>query len=149
MVSSETYVDAPPSAVFEVLADSSSYERWVPGSNEIRWDDGRWPERGATFHHTQGKWPLLVKDTSTVLVSEPPTRLDLEVRTRPWLVARAEFRLAASNGGTIVRMTEVPTGGLVGRLLPPVVDLVNAARVREALRRLKRLSEQRAAAPSH
>lgn len=145
MATSETIVNAPPAAVFDVLADSQSYEEWVPGSNEIRWDDGRWPEPGSTFHHTQGKWPLTVKDTTSVIDSKRPRRLELEVRTRPWLVARVELDLTVAEGGTRVRMTEVPTGGIAGRIAPPLVDLVNRGRVPEALRRLKRLAEDRTA----
>lgn len=137
-----------PEAVFAVLADPDCYGKWVVGSSRIRDVEGPWPAVGSTFHHTQGVGPVGIKDTTTVLESEPGRRIVLEVRARPLVVARVELDLHANGGGTEVVMTEVPIGGPVGRLpafaSDPPVKLRNA----ESLRRLRKLAEKRGEARS-
>jgi uncharacterized protein YndB with AHSA1/START domain len=141
MATNEKLIDAPTEDVFTVLADPESYAHWVVGSNEIRKYDDDWPKTGSTFHHTQGKWPLTVKDTSSVLEVEPNRRLVLEVRTRPYVIAKVDLELTPENGGTRVRMTEHPTGGILRRLHNPVLDLLTKARNARGLDRLARLAE--------
>lgn len=141
MATNEKLIDAPPENVFTVLADPESYAHWVVGSNEIRRYDENWPDQGSTFHHTQGKWPLTVKDTSSVKEVEPGRRLVLEVRTRPFVVANVELELRAENGGTRVRMTEYPIGGLLKALHNPVLDGLTKLRNSRGLDRLARLAE--------
>lgn len=141
MATNERLIDAPAEKVFAVLADAESYAHWVVGSNEIRGYDASWPDEGSAFHHTQGKWPLTVKDTSSVIESEPDRRLVLEVRTRPYVVARVDLELIPENGGTRVRMTEFPTGGLLKRVHNPVLDLLTYLRNAHGLTRLARLAE--------
>lgn len=140
-----THVDAPPERVFEVLSVPASYEDWVVGSSEIRDVEGGWPSRGATFHHTQGIPKVGVKDTSTVLEVDPPGYLCLCVRTRPFVVAKVELRMAAEDGGTRIEMTETPVGGWLAPIHNPLFDLALKARNTESLRRLKRLAERTAA----
>jgi uncharacterized protein YndB with AHSA1/START domain len=140
-------VAAPPEAVFAVLADASSYGEWVVGSKEIRDAEPHWPAPGSTFHHTQGKGPLVWKDTTSVIESEPPRHLVLEVRVRPWLVNVVELSLEPLNGGrTRIAMYEHPTGGLVARVWNPLFDRLMHARNVEGLRRLGRMAEERSAA---
>ena len=141
MATNEKLVEAPPENVFRVLADPESYAHWVVGSNEIRAYDESWPDEGSTFHHTQGKWPLTVKDTSSVLESDPDRRLVLEVRMRPFVVAKVDLELTAENGGTRVRMTEYPTGGLLRRIHNPLLDGLTWLRNSRGLDRLARLAE--------
>jgi uncharacterized protein YndB with AHSA1/START domain len=141
MATTERLINAPAEKVFAVLADPESYAHWVVGSNEIRAYDHDWPRVDSTFHHTQGKWPLTVKDTSSVLESQPNRRLVLEVRTRPFLIAKVELDLTPQNGGTCVRMVESPTGGLLKPINNPLLELLTHLRNRRGLGRLGRLAE--------
>lgn len=141
MATNEKLIHAAPDKVFTVLADPESYAHWVVGSNEIRKYDDNWPAEGSTFHHTQGKWPLTVKDTSSVVEAETDRRLVLEVRTRPYVIAKVDLELTAENGGTRVRMTEYPTGGILRRVHNPVLDFLTYLRNARGLSRLARLAE--------
>ena len=40
MAENHAYIDAPPDAVFDVLADARSYAHWVVGSSEVRGVEG-------------------------------------------------------------------------------------------------------------
>jgi uncharacterized protein YndB with AHSA1/START domain len=146
MASNHVYVDASPEAVWAVLADARSYAHWVVGSSQTRRVDGRWPARGSVFHHTQGVGPLGLKDTTAVIEAHKPTRLVLEVRIRPLLVARVELALAAHGSGTWLTIRETPFGGLLGRFAGPALEPLLAVRNAESLRRLRRQAEQVAAA---
>jgi uncharacterized protein YndB with AHSA1/START domain len=141
MATNEKLMDAPADKVFTVLADPESYAHWVVGSNEIRKYDESWPEAGSTFHHTQGKWPLTVKDTSSVIEAETDRRLVLEVRTRPYVIAKVDLELLPENGRTRVRMTEYPVGGLLKRVHNPLLDFLTYLRNARGLDRLARLAE--------
>jgi uncharacterized protein YndB with AHSA1/START domain len=134
--------EASPDAVFEVLADPDCYGKWVVGSSQIRDVEGPWPAAGSTFHHTQGVGPLGIKDTTTVLESEPGRRIVLEVRARPMVVARVELELRAVGNETEVTMTEVPVDGPVSRLPALAIDPPLKLRNAESLRRLRRLAER-------
>jgi uncharacterized protein YndB with AHSA1/START domain len=142
VATNERVIDAPVENVFTVLADPESYAHWVVGANEIRSYDAAWPKTGTTFHHTQGKWPLTVKDSSSVVEMEQDRRLVLEVRTRPFVVAKVELELTPDDeGGTHVRMTEYPTGGFLKAIHNPVLDLLTYLRNSLGLDRLARLAE--------
>ena len=141
MATTEKLIDAPPENVFRVLADPESYAHWVVGSNEIRAYDEDWPRVGSTFHHTQGKWPLTVKDTSSVIEAEPNRRLVLEVRTRPFVIAKVELELTEQGERTRVRMVESPTGGFLKPLNNPLLELATHFRNKLGLDRLARLAE--------
>src|SRR5687767_1298207 len=141
MATTERTRDAPAGDVFHVLADPESYAHWVVGANEIRAYDDDWPRVGSTFHHTQGKWPLTVKDTSSVIEAEPDRRLVLEVRTRPFVVAKVELELTPQDGKTHIRMVESPIGGFLKPLNNPLLELATRLRNKRGLGRLARLAE--------
>ncbi len=141
MATNTTYIDAPPEAVWEVLADARSYAHWVVGSSRTPHVEGGWPAEGAVFHHVQGIGPIGLRDTTEVIESDPAHRLVLEVRVRPFLVARVELTLNRHGGGTWISMTERAFGGMVGPaglLLEPATFVRNI----ESLRRLRRLAEK-------
>ena len=144
MADTEIQVDAPPERVFEVLADPSSYGDWVVGSKHVRGADGDWPRPGSRFHHTVGVGPITIKDNTQVETCDRPNRLVLRVKFRPAGTALVDLRLKAENGGTRVRMGEEPLGGPAARFYSKVADVLMHGRNAESLRRLKRLSEQRA-----
>lgn len=141
VATNHAYIAAPPEAVWEVLADSGSYAHWVVGSSRTRHAKGRWPNKGAVFHHTQGIGPLGLRDNTEVIESRRPSRLVLEVRIRPFVVGRVELRLDPHGDGTWVTMSEHQFGGLVGRLAGPLAEPLLLARNLESLRRLRRMAE--------
>jgi uncharacterized protein YndB with AHSA1/START domain len=138
----ETYVDAAPEMVYDVLADPESYGYWVVGSSKIRHADANWPKPGTVFGHTQGVYGVGVKDSTEVVAAERPRTLILEARFRPFAINKVEMRLAPSGKGTKVVMIEYPTGGPAARLHNPLIDLVLKLRNVESLRRLRKLAEQ-------
>ena len=139
----QTYVDAPPEAVFDVLADPQSYAHWVVGASRTRKADAAWPKRGAKFHHTQGMFGIGLPDNTEVLAVDPPRRLVLEARIRPFAVNKVEMRLRSRGAGTNVTMIEYPTGGLAKLVHNPLADLALHLRNVESLRRLRGMAEDR------
>lgn len=138
----ETWVDAPPEAVFDVLSDPYGYAYWVPGASKTAPEDGDWPEPGSLFRHVQGAFGIGLPDNTEVVSAKRPRTLVLEARIRPFAVNKVELRLFPSRGGTKVVMVEYPTGGLAS-LVPrmftePGLWLRNV----EALRRLRKLAEE-------
>jgi uncharacterized protein YndB with AHSA1/START domain len=148
----EIEVDAPPAAVWAVLADPPTYEEWVVGNKAIRDHDPKWPAAGTEFHHKVGFGPVAVKDKTVSLEAVPPAprgtppvprgRLAMNVRAFPAGQGVVTFDLTEAGEGTHVRMEEVPAGGPVKRLWPALAPLVKV-RNAETLRRLRRLAENR------
>jgi uncharacterized protein YndB with AHSA1/START domain len=137
----ETYVDAPPDAVFDVLADPDSYGHWVVGSSRTRDADPDWPRPGSKFHHTQGLFGIGLPDNTEVLASKRPRQLVLEARIRPFAVNKVELRLRPRGSGTRLTMIEHPTGGLAALVHNRLMDALLHLRNVESLRRLRRLAE--------
>jgi uncharacterized protein YndB with AHSA1/START domain len=137
----ETYVDASPEAVFEVLADPRSYAHWVVGATRTRSADPAWPRPGTRFHHTQGFFGLGLRDNTEVVTSNPPRQLVLEARIRPFAVNKVELRLRPRGSGTRVTMIEYPTGGVAAMVDNPLMDKLLHLRNLESLRRLRRMAE--------
>ncbi len=134
-------VRCPPEVAFDVLSKAETYGDWVVGAADIRDADVNWPALGSRFHHTQGVPFLGLKDSTSVLESDPPRRLVLEVRARPVLIAEVAFGLAGDASGTTITMTERPLSGWLARIYGPQVDRLIAMRNAVSLRRLKRLCE--------
>jgi len=132
------HVEAPPEAVFEVLADPRLYGNWVVGASTTYAVDGTWPEPGAVLHHAQ---LLVIRDTTEVLECEPARRVRLEARARPLLVAHVTVTLEPAGGGTRVLLEESVVGGLAAALPRAVTDAVVHVRNAESVRRIKRLTE--------
>lgn len=146
MARNEVWIDARPEDAFATVADAGSYAHWVVGSTRTEELDGDWPRPGAEFRHRQARGPIAVHDTTAVLAAEPPERLLLEVRARPWVVAEVELRFSPERGGTRIAMTERPTGGLVGALPNVLLDPLVRLRNTEAVRRLGAMAWARSAA---
>ena len=140
----EAWFNAAPEAIWRYVGDARTYPDWVVGAAESRKVDAEFPQPGATLHHTQGVPRIGLKDTSTVVDSDAPSDLELEVRIRPFAVNGVRFVLRGDgNGRTHVTMLEWPKYGPVARILGPL--FVPALRIRnaETLRRLKNLSESK------
>jgi uncharacterized protein YndB with AHSA1/START domain len=142
MARTTTRIAATPDRVFAVLADPWTYEDWVVGCKQIRDVDDGWPAPGATFHHSVGLGPLTVRDSTTVIESEPPQRIVLRARARPAGVARVDIDLAEAGGGTEVAMREQPVSGPPALLHNPLQNRLIDRRNAESLRRLKQLAER-------
>src|SRR3954468_23711199 len=107
----------PPERIFEVLSEPHSYEHWVVGSRSVEVHDDHWPAPGSRFAHTQGKWPLIIRDETESVASEPARHLEILAKARPVLVARVILHLHQRDGGTRVVMDEHPEGGFAAPLL--------------------------------
>jgi uncharacterized protein YndB with AHSA1/START domain len=138
----ETYVNAPPEAVFDVLADPCSYQHWVVGASRTRRWDRTWPKPGSRFHHTQGAFGIGLPDNTEVVAANPPRQLVLEARFRPFAINKVEMRMRPRGRGTHVTMVEYPTGGLAAKVDNPVIHWLMHLRNVECLRRLRRMAEE-------
>ncbi len=135
-------VNCPPEQVFAILADANRYADFVVGSRHIRDADLGWPDAGSTFHHSLGWGVTLIRDSTSVVESEPPTRLVLHTGMGRFGAARTEFRLEPLGDRTRVEVEEIPSEGLVA--LPGIASLVAGLiwiRNKETLRRLQKYSE--------
>jgi uncharacterized protein YndB with AHSA1/START domain len=143
MAENETYINASPARIFELLGDPDCYPKWVVGTRAIRDADEHFPAPGSRFHHQIGVPPLVLNDHTEVLEHDPPSRIVLQAKTRPFGTARIELRLAAEGAGTRVTLIE-QAGDLPSRIvLNPLSDPLVHARNSVSLRRLRRLAERR------
>jgi uncharacterized protein YndB with AHSA1/START domain len=120
VIENERTVDAPPQAVWDVLADGWLYPVWVVGASRMRGVDAAWPEPGARIHHSVGVWPVLVDDDSEVLEAEPTRRLKLRAKGWPLGEAHVLVELEPVGAGTRVTISEDAVAG-PGRWTPMVV----------------------------
>lgn len=148
MAHNEIDVDAPPAAVYAVLADPRSFARWVVGSHEIRRADPGWPAPGTAFDHRVGIGPLTLADHSEVLDTTPDQRLRMLVKARPFTRAHVLLRLEPRGAGrTHVTMDEDPADLRSRLFMNPLTDPLVRLRNKESLRRLKALAERREPIP--
>jgi uncharacterized protein YndB with AHSA1/START domain len=142
MARNEAYVEAPPSAVWDVLKDPFAYPRWVVGSRRTVTADPEWPEPGSAFKVEVGAGPLSYLDRSESKEVEPGRRIVLNAGGGGWAGARVEITLRPVGDGTHVTLVEDPTGPSKPlRALPPLQLAIKLRNV-ESLRRLKGLVER-------
>ncbi|HEX7136081.1 MAG TPA: SRPBCC family protein [Iamia sp.] len=130
----------PIDEVWSVLADPTTYPRWLVGAVEILSVDDDWPGPGSSFRHRVGvAGPLTTQDSTTVQVVDTPRQLVLEARARPFGRAHVEIEVRPGAGGCEVAMRE----GLMAPLtrLTPLAQPLIAARNEKSLRRLRDLPE--------
>jgi uncharacterized protein YndB with AHSA1/START domain len=144
VATNETTIEASPEAVFDVLMDATAYPEWVVGAKEVRAVDDNWPEPGSEFHHTLGAGPLEIKDSTKMLVADRPSFVKLEVRAGPAGDGIVEIRIEADGDKrSKVVIDEFPIEGTAKALDGPLEQGAIKIRNVEALRRLKRLVEDR------
>ena len=114
----ERQINAPPAAVWAVLADPDNYAAWVVGCRDVRDADPGFPAVGTHFDHTLALGPLDLKDHSEVVESEEPHRLVLHVKARPLGRGSVELNLVAKDGGTWIEMREAPLSPAARRRRP-------------------------------
>jgi uncharacterized protein YndB with AHSA1/START domain len=136
MARNHCFIDASPDAVFAVLSEPRSYERWVVGAKAVRDADASWPARGSRLHHTMGAGPIGLQDSTSVLASEPPRHLRLRARGRPLGVAVVDFELAPERGGTRVQLREWIADPWFAAAFNLILDPLIRVRNAETLRRL-------------
>ena len=138
-------VEAPPEAVFAVLADPAAYGAFVVGSKHVRRFEPTFPELGSCFHHSLGVGPFMLRDKSCVEEVEDGRRLVLLAHMRPLAVNRVAFTLRPVEEGTEVEVEEYPVKGPMAAVWNPAFEAVMGLRNQEMLRRLKRVVERRLA----
>lgn len=139
----------PPEAAFEVLSDGWLYGLWVVGASHIRDVDDTWPAVGARIHHAFGAWPVLLRDQTTVMESEPPHRLVLQARAWPAGQARIVLTLdPVREDGSRMGIEEYPVTGIGALLNNPLADKFLHRRNVETLARFSALVEHRARRPA-
>lgn len=142
MARNEQIVRATPEEVFAVLADGRGYGHWVVGSSEIRAVDAGFPGVGSRFHHKVGVGPFKVADHTEVLECDPPRRLKLRARARPFGTAFVTLELRAMPDDTTrVVLVEDAADPLTRLLFNPLTHLFVRRRNVESLRRLQELAE--------
>lgn len=101
----ETWIDASPQRVWEIVADVESMSEMSPEVQSVTWCDGAArPAVGGRFvgrssHEALGEWST----TSYVVECEPERVLAWAVEDPDHPTATWRFSLAASNGGTLLR----------------------------------------------
>jgi uncharacterized protein YndB with AHSA1/START domain len=145
MARSEVDMAATPEDVFATLLDPWSYQHWVVGSKAIREVDEGWPQTGAAFHHRAGLGPLEVWDRTRVVAVDPPRTIALDARVWPTGEHRVVLQVAPSETGCTVVMLESPLRGPAAIIDNPLLHVVTRIRNELALRRLRKVVEQRTA----
>ena len=140
-------IHAAPDAVWEVLADPTTYPEWLVGAQVIRDVDSEFPKPGADFHHSVGATEdVTIDDSTTALEAERPHKLALKVRARPFFEGVVRFRLLPTKAGTELVLEEEPVGPL--RFAAPLLRPLIVARNAKSLERLRDLVEARSSTPS-
>ena len=140
MATNRRFIPAPPETVWRVLADPRTYAHWVVGSKRIRDADPAWPAPGSRFHHTVGFGPFTIDDHTESLAYDPPRRLELRAHARPLGVAKVVLELEPSDAGTVISITENPTGIQRVLALFPPLQMLTKVRNAESLARIERLA---------
>lgn len=124
-----------PEAVWDILADPTTYPDWLAGAQRIRHVDSQFPKAGTKFDHEVGPAEeVTVADDTRSLGAHRPDRLDLEVHAGP-MQGVVEFHLQAASAGTEVCMREMPIGA--ARAAMPVLRLLLYLRNKGSLERLR------------
>ena len=137
-------IEAPPEDVFAVLADPERYVDWVVGTTDTDTVDPAWPAPGAKLRYHVGAGPLRFSDVTEVIEVQPPRRVLLHARMRPFGITEIELLLTPQGDGTQLVMREEPASGLVRATHTRLTDAVLARRNVAALERLRRIVETRA-----
>lgn len=133
-----------PEQVFAVLADPWVYPTWVVGASRLRAADDRYPAEGSRLHHSVGVWPLVLNDETRIDEWDPPRRMVLEAKTRPFGTERVIIDVKPRGGGCLVRIEEYPHTGIVTKLPGILADALLHVRNAETLRRLEWVARGRA-----
>lgn len=150
MTGAEIDIDAPPRAVYALLADVTRMGEWSPECVRCRWrgPPGR-PEVGARFRGTSRNGRRRWSTVSRVVAASAGETFAFEVTyfRLPVAVWRYDFR-ANEDGGTHLSESVEDRRGRVIRALSPLITgspdrgQRNAETMATTLTRLKRAAEQ-------
>jgi hypothetical protein len=136
-------IERSPEAVWTVLADPTSYSRWVVGVSGSRMGRGRWPEVGAQLEYELPLGPWRMRGDTVVRRSEPPRALELEAHSPPLGTVRIAVELRPwGERECLAILDEHPLRGPAGSLHNAVLDAFIQLRHRTMLVRLARLVER-------
>jgi hypothetical protein len=133
----EIHISAPPQVVWEVLTRLDNWPNWNSDAKWMRFDGPLAP--GTQFRWKAGPGTIV----STIDRVEPPRYISWHGRTLR-IDAYHEWWLEPRDGGTHVR-TEEAFYGLLARLLRGPLQKTLDKSFADALERLKREAERRAA----
>jgi uncharacterized protein YndB with AHSA1/START domain len=128
-------IEAQPPEVWEVLADGQSYAEWVVGTQSVDSVDPDWPAVGANLRYKAGVGPIHLVDVTTVRVSEPPHRLEMEAHMR-LLTVRISVEVRSWGEQALVIVDEHPLRGSSLLFENPVSEALLTIRNRLMLSRL-------------
>jgi hypothetical protein len=137
-------IDVHADEVWAVIAEPTTYPRWLVGTQRILAIDPGFPARGTAFRHEVGVGPFRLRDVSTALECHPRNRrLVLEVRARPVIgSARVEMSVVTAGVGRArVTIKEHPRRILGSVLLAPLAERMIKARNARSLANLRALLE--------
>lgn len=125
-----------PEDVFDVLRDGWLFTTWVVGASRMRGQDATWPAVGTRIHHSFGVWPVVIDDTTTVEVWDPPRAMTIRPKGWPIGEARVQLTVEEHRRGCKVTIVENAVAGpgsyVPDLLMQPAIWVRN----RETLRRL-------------
>lgn len=97
------HIDAPPEAVWALLADLPRMGEWSPETYRAEWLDGATSAvAGARFRGWNRRGPLRYPTTCEIETAEPGRELAFAVVVRGRRITRWRYRLSPSGGGTDV-----------------------------------------------
>ena len=108
-------IDAPPEAVYALVADLPAMGRWSPECYRCDWLGGATAAApGARFKGRNRIGMRRWSTTGTVVAADPGQELTFDVEYYGLPVSRWSYRIAARDGGcTVTESTEDRRGGLV------------------------------------
>ncbi|MFI6940490.1 SRPBCC family protein [Streptomyces sp. NPDC050418] len=131
-----------PAEVWALLSTGRRYGEWVTGTQEVLSTDPHWPEVGAQLKVRVGAGALTLDDTSTVRISEPLQRLELEAKAGPFGAARIAMKLIPWGANTLFILDWHPIRGPGSRMHGLPVDYLVRVRNGMMLTKLARIAER-------
>ncbi len=121
------HVQAPPAAVWRVLADVERWPEWTPSIRRAQWLDGATFARGSRARVLIAG--SLVASTWTVTSLEDERSFTWESRVMPGVVTVADHELTPEDGGTRV-VLRVTIRGPLAVLAAPMLMAVTRRNMR-------------------
>jgi uncharacterized protein YndB with AHSA1/START domain len=140
--SAETWIAAPPAAVFPWLLEPERIGRWVGGTLECRALDGAPLGQGGRIHHVVQQAGRRLEIDIVIVECEPPAHLVLDQAISGLFDMTMTQNLEERDGGTRL-LTELAAElrSITARLAAPLVAPQVKAKLEEDLERLKGLVE--------
>ncbi|HEX9339587.1 MAG TPA: SRPBCC family protein [Thermoplasmata archaeon] len=135
-------IDATPDRVFAVLTDLGRAQQWMPSIQKIDPLTSGPFVIGTSWRETRAAGKRTLESMVRVTALEPPTRLGLEVDSKP-MKGHLEFRLTPRGGGTEIQYEAEMRGKGLFRLMSGAMNRMMAETDDDLLDRLKGQVERR------